>query len=358
VAIDPSLQPGLEAYRRGELAAAEAAWKAVARGDAEVAERALLLSLVSLAEALRSQREGDGEHAGRRFAEAEAALAELPTAVLGVDVLALRAELARGLAAACRRAPAVAAHTRFPLGATLRFAALLLLVVAGAAALRFTPLKELLDRSRLVGIFAQLREASWAPLALLALFVGLAPVGLPMTPLIIASGVVFGPWLGALYNTIGCLSGAAVSYWLARLMGRDFVRRVAGKRLKRIERLLRRRGFWGLVGVRFLPVPFPVINFGAALAGISFPTFMLTSALGLTPSMFVYTNFASTLFEVARGGDRSDLWKPAIALGTVMLVSVTPSVVQQVRRRRRYRTLVVERHARRLSHDQPKIPTP
>jgi uncharacterized membrane protein YdjX (TVP38/TMEM64 family) len=348
VAIDPVLQPGLDAYRRGDLAAAEAAWKAVARGEAEVAERALLLSLVSLAEALRSQREGDGEHAGRRFAEAEAALAELPAAVLGVDVLALRAELARGIDVAARRAPAIAAHTRFPLGATLRFGALLLLIVGGALALRFTPLNELLDRSRLVAVFAHLREASWAPLALLGLFVGLAPLGLPMTPLIIASGVVFGPWLGALYNTIGCLSGAAVSYWLARLMGRDFVRRVAGKRLKRMETLLRRRGFWGLVGVRFLPVPFPVVNFGAAFAGISFPTFMLTSALGLTPSMLVYTNFASTLFEVARGGDRSDLWKPAAALFTVMAISVTPAVVQQLKRRQRYRRLVVERHARRL----------
>jgi uncharacterized membrane protein YdjX (TVP38/TMEM64 family) len=237
---------------------------------------------------------------------------------------------------------------RLPGGIRTTLAVALLLIVGGALALRFTPLRELLDRSRMVAVFAHLRDASWAPLALLGLFVGLAPLGLPMTPLIIASGVVFGPWLGALYNTIGCLSGAAVSYWLARTMGRDFVRRVAGKRLKRMETLLRRRGFWGLVGVRFLPVPFPVVNFGAALAGISFPTFMLTSAVGLTPSMFVYTNFASTLFEVARGGDRRDLWKPAAALFTVMVVSVTPAVVQLVRRRKRYRQLVIERHARRL----------
>src|SRR6185503_12486313 len=295
----------------------------------------------------------DAEHAARRFAEAEAALGELPVAVLGIDVLALRADLARGLAGAALRPPPLRAYSRFPLGATLRFTSLLLLLAAGALALRFTPLKQFLDRSRLVAVFAHLREATWAPLLLLGLFIVLAPVGLPMTPLIIASGVVFGPWKGALYNTIGCLSGAALSYWLARLMGREFIRRLAGKRLKRIEKLMRRRGFWGLVGVRFLPVPFPVVNFGAALAGVHFPTFMLTSALGLTPSMFVYTNFASTLFEVARGGDRSGLWKPAAALATVMLVSVTPAVVQQVRRRQRYRQLVVERHARRLRPATP-----
>jgi uncharacterized membrane protein YdjX (TVP38/TMEM64 family) len=185
-------------------------------------------------------------------------------------------------------------------------------------------------------------------LLLLGLFTALAPMGLPMTPLIIASGVVFGPWLGAIYNTVGCLLGAAASYWLGRLMGREFVRRIAGRRLKRIEALMRRRGFWGLVGVRFLPVPFPVVNYGAALAGVPFATFMVTATIGLLPSMLVYTNFAATLFEVARGGDRAGLGKASAALATVMVVSMTPTVVQQVRRRKRYRRLIVERHARRL----------
>ena len=346
--IDPALHPGLDAYRRGDFARAEALWQEVARTHPDPVERALLLSLVSLAGALTERRSGDDEHFARRFAEAEAALAELPAAVLGLDVMALRAELARGPVVGARHPPRLRAYSRFPLGPTLRFGGLLLLCVGGAAALRFTPLKELLDRSRMVAIFEHLRDSSWAPLLLLALFTTLAPIGLPMTPLIIASGVVFGPWLGAIYNTVGCLLGAAASYWLGRLMGREFVRRIAGRRLKRIEAMMRRRGFWGLVGVRFLPVPFPVVNYGAALAGVPFHIFMLTAAMGLLPSMLVDTNFAARLFEVARGGDRSGLVKAAAALATVMVVSMTPTVVQQVRRRKRYRRLIVERHARRL----------
>jgi uncharacterized membrane protein YdjX (TVP38/TMEM64 family) len=347
VAIDPTLHPGLDAYRRRDFARAGAAWRELASSHPDAIERALLLSLVSLAGSLTPSAAAD-EHAARRFAEAEAALAELPRAVMGVDVMALRAELARGHAAATRRPPLVRAYSRFPVGAAVRFGALLLILVAGALALRFTPLRELLDRSRMVATFEHLRDASWAPLLLLGLFTALAPMGLPMTPLIIASGVVFGPWLGAIYNTVGCLLGAAASYWLGRLMGREFVRRIAGRRLKRIEALMRRRGFWGLVGVRFLPVPFPVVNYGAALAGVPFATFMVTATIGLLPSMLVYTNFAATLFEVARGGDRAGLGKASAALATVMVVSMTPTVVQQVRRRKRYRRLIVERHARRL----------
>jgi uncharacterized membrane protein YdjX (TVP38/TMEM64 family) len=342
-----ALQPGLDAYREGDHARAARLFETLAVEQWDDAERACLLALGRLASSMGSRARGDLDGAARAFAEAESMLGGLPDVVLGLDVLELRADLARGFDAT-RPAPELRAYTRFPLGATLRFASLLLIVVGAAVALRFTPLGHLLlDRTRLVATFARLRESTWAPFVLLGLYFGLAPAGLPMTPLIIASGVVYGPMLGALYNIVGCLGGAATSYGVARVMGRDFIRRVAGRRLKRVETLLRRHGFWTLVGVRFLPVPFPVVNFGAALAGVPFPTFMLTAAIGLTPSLLVYTNFAATLFEVARGGSRAGLWKPAAALATVMAISVTPAIVQRLRRRKRYRELLVARHARR-----------
>jgi uncharacterized membrane protein YdjX (TVP38/TMEM64 family) len=159
--------------------------------------------------------------------------------------------------------------------------------------------------------------------------------------------IVFGNAWGALWNTVGCTLSAAVSFQLARVLGRDFVRRLAGKRLKRIETLLRRRGFWSLVGIRLIPVPFPVVNYGAALAGVRFSTFVLTSALGLAPAMVVYTYFASTLFGAFRSKDTSQLGKIGVAFVLVVAISVAPTVWQQLRRRQRYRALVVERHATR-----------
>ena len=129
--IAPLLQPGLEAYRRADVHGAWLAWESAAGQVSDPCERALLLALQQLAGALQAQRERDTEVARRRFAEAEAVLGGLPDAVLGLDVLALRAELARGLGAAARRTPPLRAHTRFPLGPTLRFLSLLALLVAG-----------------------------------------------------------------------------------------------------------------------------------------------------------------------------------------------------------------------------------
>jgi uncharacterized membrane protein YdjX (TVP38/TMEM64 family) len=145
------------------------------------------------------------------------------------------------------------------------------------------------------------------------------------------------------------LLGAAVSFQLARLLGRDFVLRIAGKRLRRVELLVRRRGFWSLAGVRFMPVPFPVVNFGAALAGIPFTTFLLTSLIGLLPAMLIYTSFAAGLFDVARGGDRDQLRAIVPLFLLAMSIAVVPTVIQQVRRRRRYRRLLLARQGRTLS---------
>jgi uncharacterized membrane protein YdjX (TVP38/TMEM64 family) len=347
LAIAEPLHPGLHAYRRGDFAEAARAWEWASSELEDERERLLARSLARLAGAL-------GEAAGSpaasvRFLEAEAGLGAVPDSVLGVDVLALRLALARGLAAARRRPPVIRPPQRLPLGATLRFLSLFLLLGTVAVALRFTPLGEMLDRERLVAFFEGLRASPWAPFVLIGLYVALAPSGLPMTPLIIVGGVVFGRFHGALLNIVGCVLGAAISYQFARLMGRDFVRRVAGKRLKRVETMLRRHGFWALAGIRFMPVPFPVVNFGAALAGVPFGTFVVTSAIGLTPALLVYTSFASGVFDVARGGDPEQLPWIAGALVLVILLAVVPMTVQQVRRKRRYHRLLAERQIRRAA---------
>ena len=105
------------------------------------------------------------------------------------------------------------------------------------------------------------------PLLLAALYVTITPLGLPATPLVIAGGMVFGPLLGSLYNTVGLLIAAMAGFFFAGALGREFVVRIAGQRLRRAERVFARQGFWPLVQIRFLPIPFSMVSYGAALAG-------------------------------------------------------------------------------------------
>jgi uncharacterized membrane protein YdjX (TVP38/TMEM64 family) len=229
----------------------------------------------------------------------------------------------------------------------LKAAVLAALLAAGFLLLRYSPLKDWLDRERLAAALAMLREAWWSPFALLALYVALAPLGLPMTPLIFASAAVFGTVVGGAYNVLGCFLGAAASFLLARWLGRDLVVRLAGERLRSVERLLARHGFWSLLRIRFVPVPFALVNFGAALAGVPLSTFLLSSALGLLPAIAVFTHFFASLTHAA-AEDRGGLVVNLVgSLAALLALSLLPAAWTRCRRSRRYRGLLAKRRARR-----------
>lgn len=222
----------------------------------------------------------------------------------------------------------------------LRFALLGVVVVAGFAAFRFTPLAQYLDREVIAGLLEQLRHAWWAPFALIGLYIVVSPLGAPATPLIFAGGAVFGVVWGGFYNFIGCFLGAAVSFLLARTLGRGLIVQLAGQeRIESVERLLAKHGFWNLVRIRFIPVPFPVVNFGAAMAGVRLSTFLTSSALGLLPAILIYTYFTAALVETATGPSKEHLRNLVLAIVLFLALSMLPTLWKSTQKRRRERLL-------------------
>lgn len=222
-----------------------------------------------------------------------------------------------------------------------------LLIAAAFAALRFTPLAEQLSAEKMRATFALLRDSWWAPLVLIALYAFTAPLGIPMTPYVVAGAVVFGFAAGSIYNVAGLLLGAATSYFLALALGRDFVVYITRGRLRRAERVFERSGFWPLVQTRFLPLPFPVVNFGAALAGIKTPLFLTTSLIGIIPSTLVHTFFIARL----AAADAAERWWIgfwyALVLAVFNVLIGYPWLRRWWQRRRRYRELQEARRGRR-----------
>jgi uncharacterized membrane protein YdjX (TVP38/TMEM64 family) len=232
-----------------------------------------------------------------------------------------------------------------PRSAWIRVAVLVSILGAGIVVFRFTPLAELLTEERIVSLLEEIRETWWSPIVLLILYIVAAPLGLPMVPLLLG-GAMFGVAPGSFYNTAGLLLGAVVSYLMARSLGRDFVVRITGERIRRAERIFDRHGFWPLVQTRFLPLPFPIVNFGAALAGVSPGTFVGSAVLGILPSTVIHTYFMARLIE-SRGGDRIPLG--GAYLGAFVLFNLAiagPWIRQQLKRRQRYREIRSLRAAR------------
>lgn len=193
-------------------------------------------------------------------------------------------------------------------GALLRFGLFALVVAALAAVLLLTPAGDYLEREKAAELLGQLRQAWWAPLALIGGYLVIAPSGVPISPLIFAGGAVFGPLWGWIYNTVGSILGALVSFGLAHALGKELVEQVAGEsRIQRAEAMLERHGFWSLVGLRFMPIPFALFNYSAALAGLRFGKFLATSAIGLVPSILMWTYLYHALASAATAGEREAL---------------------------------------------------
>lgn len=302
--------------------------------------------MVRLAGALHHQAAGLEGSAVQLYDSARSVLAGLPPVVLRVDVARLRQELPATVTQAQSTPPDIPCTGRRPRGALLRFGALLALLLSGFLLARFSPLGGYLKPEILGGELEELSARGWAPWALIGLYVVLSPIGVPASALVVAGGFVFGTVLGGLYNVAGTFLGAAASFFLGRLLGRDFVAHVAGRRLARVERRLARLSFWALVRVRFLPVPFPLVNYGAALTGVPAGRFLAASALGLTPAVLLYTWFAAALARAAQGERGPLIAQLVAALAGVLLLSLLPPWLEARRKRRRLAELRTRRGRR------------
>jgi uncharacterized membrane protein YdjX (TVP38/TMEM64 family) len=212
------------------------------------------------------------------------------------------------------------------------FRALVLLAVLASvfAAARWTPLGDWLQRDLIVERLLSYRGETWSGPLLVGLFTVFGLFGLPVSPLMFAGAAVFGVFGGWFYNTIGCMLGATVSFLAGLWLGGDLIEKLVGpKRFEAMMRIWERHGFWTVFRLRFLPIPFPFVNYGAALAGIRVGTYLLATALGLAISVGLWTYLFHTLFEATSGERGGLVVKGSLALVGVLALTFLPALLRR-----------------------------
>ena len=116
---------------------------------------------------------------------------------------------------------------------------------------------------------------------------------IPVIPFVIlcsANAIIFGIPTGFLLTWVGTLTGASLTFFVSRKLGYEWVaRKYRGSNLKNIERMNGAQGFLLILSLRLLPYfPAPLINVSAGVSRISFLWFLLASAIGKLPFIFVY----------------------------------------------------------------------
>ncbi|GAB4168460.1 MAG: hypothetical protein Kow00100_08510 [Geothermobacteraceae bacterium] len=107
----------------------------------------------------------------------------------------------------------------------------------------------------------------------------------PATLLTMSSGLLFGPWLGILLTIVGENASANFAFFLARHLGRDWIARHEGTRLKDWEQRLRRRGFETVLVMRLIYLPFDLVNYGCGLTAMSQRDFFYGTFIGILPGL-------------------------------------------------------------------------
>jgi phospholipase D1/2 len=180
--------------------------------------------------------------------------------------------------------------------------AILILLLGVASAWQWSPLAEQINIRRVSAWAVSLRTNPARPLIVLAAYVIATVLLVPITILIAATALVFGPMLGSAYALAGCLLGAGVTYALGYFLGRDFVQQITGPKWKRVERKIGQSGIIAVATMRLLPVaPFTVVNIISGAFKVPVLYYFVGSLLGLVPGILVINLFARQLasaFEI------------------------------------------------------------
>ncbi len=114
---------------------------------------------------------------------------------------------------------------------------------------------------------------------------------LPAFLLTFANANLFGWWQGAILSWTSAMAGAAVCFWIAKILGRDVVERLTSKAgLKQIDEFFEKYGKNTVLVCRLLPfVSFDIVSYAAGLTSMSFGSFFAATGIGQLPATIVYS---------------------------------------------------------------------
>jgi uncharacterized membrane protein YdjX (TVP38/TMEM64 family) len=174
-------------------------------------------------------------------------------------------------------------------------------VLAVLALWLLTPLRSYARVDALIALGATVRESPFALPWVLAAFVVGSLVFVPITPLLVATALVFPPLRGLAYGLLATTLAGWITHESGRLLRRRRVGWLEGPRFQALCARLVRRGFLAVLIARLLPLGnFTLFNVAAGAMEIPTLTFLAASALGLLPRMLAFTLLADSLGQVLR----------------------------------------------------------
>ena len=184
---------------------------------------------------------------------------------------------------------------------------LIIAAVLGLAALwRWTPLGQWLNLDTVTASAQWLKGHPFSPLLVPLTYVVLGLVSFPVTLMIMATIIVYGPWWGSVYALIGTGLSAMALFFLGHMLGKSTVSRFSGSLINRVNERLSKSGLVAVITFRIIPVaPFSLINLVAGVSAISLRDFIIGTLIGIIPGIVAIALVADRLSASLRQPDMS-----------------------------------------------------
>jgi uncharacterized membrane protein YdjX (TVP38/TMEM64 family) len=173
----------------------------------------------------------------------------------------------------------------------------------------------------------------WGPLLYLLIWALAPPLFLPGLPILLAGGILFGPFWGVLYTIIGATAGATLAFLVARYLARDWVAaKIAGTKLATLDDRVAKQGWEIVAFTRLIPIfPFFLLNYAFGLTRIALAAYVLATFFGMLPLTIAYVYFSANVLDLLQGKISGGL---ILGLILVALISLVPLIYIKIKARR------------------------
>lgn len=125
---------------------------------------------------------------------------------------------------------------------------------------------------------------------------------LPAFLITFANANLFGWIKGAILSWSSAMAGASICFYIARILGRDFVEKLTSKQgLDSIDEFFKEYGKQSILIARLLPfISFDIVSYAAGLTSVSFWSFFVATGIGQLPATIIYSYVGGMLTGGAR----------------------------------------------------------
>lgn len=145
----------------------------------------------------------------------------------------------------------------------------------------------------------------------------IAPI--PAFIITFANAGIFGWVKGALLSWSSAMAGAAVCFFIARLLGRDAVAKLTSiSVIEKADKFFKSYGKHAILIARLLPfISFDIVSYGAGLTSMNFWSFFIATGIGQLPATIIYSYIGGMLTGTVK----------TVVTGFLLLFAITALIV-------------------------------